>query len=651
MSSAFINPEHLLNDKQKLKAKALRIVGAICGGLFLGCASGGAVYLAAQATGLVIAGSIVTTSIFLGLSAILALAWGLIYQKDIGEALIPQLLFNGKQKAMAKFNKQFDKDLNLVKWTLRQNLIPNEQRTTEEETAKTSDTPSDTDTRIKLSMKEFLILHQLKYLIAKQLLKDAAQHALTESMPPWDKSIRQILLNKSFEPRKAWFNEETVEGFLKSREPGKSRAIAFEIYKSLSPSSSSTHDQSSWTEHVSQDNILSRLKSEWTELLNTRQELNDTEALCESVRNWMNRAPVIDKSSAFDETAATYIINRYNNKIKGHHWLYRALFKIVNAIAILNATLVNTVGMGAGGLAIVSAILSLFGTSLSLPMAFMTMAIFATGGFAGAFFLTRSTMKASAHRFANWMRAQSDKRSKRVYMHQTKSITDQVQHHTKNNNFVLRWPFLLRAILAFCCAVGFAGFNLVTGMTMMAIWFNPQSVLDPNLVRDLVSNAQPWYILGSGLASALVTFIVVLSFMLKFSTDYNNESKATKSHWIVGAFIGISAILNTFVCLANYFSGSLWTNLWLNFLGVSNPAIITGFGVLMGISALIIGIPVFEVLRDRVNDLSGMCKSSEAAFSNSASFELKTPKVDSPPVNNEDKPCVKIAGLTPAPTA
>ena len=315
----------------------------------------------------------------------------------------------------------------------------------------------------------------------------------------------------------------------------------------------------------------------------------------------------------------------------------------MNAIAILNATLVNTVGMGAGGLAIVSAILTLFGTSLSLPMAFVTMAIFATGGFAGAFFLTRNTMKASAHRFANWMRARSDDKSKKSYNMLAKDITDYVGHHRKSNSFVLRWPFLLRAVLAFCCAVGFAGFNLVTGMTMMAIWFNPQSVLDPNLVRDLVSNTQPWYVLGAGLASAVVTFIVVLSFMLKFSTDYNNESKSTKSHWTVGAFIGISAVLNTFVCLANYFSGNLWTNLWLNFLGVSNPMIITGFGILMGISALIIGIPVFEVLRDRVNDLGNMFKSSDTAPSPSHSLNPKAGiDLHSSALPDVDEPCVRL---------
>lgn len=576
MSSAFDNPLISVTQKNPFLVRLLELLGAITGGLLLGCASGGSVYLAAQATGLVVAGGVLSASIFaLALSVTLAVAWGLIYYKAIGQALIPQLLFSPEEKAIAKFNKQYDKDFALA------TQHHNTQATQVESGA-------------KYSLSDFLILQQFKYLIAKQLLRDINQFERTSTLSDWDKKIRGFFFQKSFEPRTAWKTSVNFQTYKASIENGKNSFIIEKVLDVLAKN----------------EHLASKITTEWhsyTQQLENR--LNDSgdinlDAARDVVKEWLQRIPETSDEAAKDAFAR--IQTRYSIKLPGHSWLFRILFGIVNVIAILNATLVNSIGMGAGGLAIVSAILGLMGASLSLTGAFTTMAIFASGGFAGAFYLTRNTMKASARRFAHWWKATSSNDSlKEAHLKQTNRIYDNFK--SKNTLSVQTLPFWVRMILAFSCAVGFAGFNLVTGMTAMAIWFTPNAILDPNLVRNLVSTVQPWYILGAGLASALVTFVVVFSFMLKFSTDYKDESDKNSLSPIAKRatqiFILISAILNTFVCTANYFSGSLWTNLWLNFLGISNPLIVVGFGLLMGISTLVIGYPVFSELNERIDGL------------------------------------------------
>lgn len=578
--------EKLSAGKKKL-ASALKVLGAIFGGLFLGCASGGAVYLAAQTTGLIFAGSLITSAFFLGLSCVLAIAWGLIYYKDIGDALVPRFLFSQGEKDIAKFIKQHEKDCEQVLWKFKR-PVPDESGTT----------PSKA-----LSVKDFLIVHQLKHLLAKQVAKDAAQFKLTSVLKPWDKSVREFLTWRSYEPRTLWSTQScTLDEFLNNEQHGRSRRIAKSVY-----------DQAD-------DHVKTLLDTEWTQL--TRPANPDE--LEASLLAWLRRAPTLDSDDALQ-----LIINRYIQKQKGHHWLYRVLFKCVDAIAVTNALLVNTVGMGIGGTAIVSAVLTLLGTSLSLSMAYLTFAIFASGGFAGAFFLTRNTMKVAIRRLATWLRDRSDS----AYTKDAQHISEHVKKNPQNNSLVVRSQFFLRVALAFFCAVGFSGFNLVTGMSIMALWFSPQSILDPNLARSLVSTPQPWYILGAGLASALTTFIVVSSFMMKFSTDYSNQSpQSAGSGFFVNAFIITSAILNTFVAVANYFSGSLWTNLWLTFVGVSNPLVINGFGLIMGLSVMIIGFPVFEILRSRVNDLRIGEKGGAIT-----SAEIKSPSSPAQTPSLEDK--------------
>lgn len=586
MSSAFDNPLISVTQKNPFLVRLLELLGAITGGLLLGCASGGSVYLAAQATGLVVAGGVLSASIFaLALSVTLAVAWGLIYYKAIGQALIPQLLFSPEEKAIAKFNKQYDKDFALA------TQHHNTQATQVESSA-------------KYSLSDFLILQQFKYLIAKQLLRDINQFERTSTLSDWDKKIRGFFFQKSFEPRTAWETSTTFleyKGLIKN---GKNSLILRTVLDVLSKN----------------EKLEPKIEIEWhsyTQQLENRLNVSgdiNLNAARDVVKEWLQRIPETSDEAAKDAFAR--IQTRYSIKLPGHSWLFRILFGIVNVIAILNATLVNSIGMGAGGLAIVSAILGLMGASLSLTGAFTTMAIFASGGFAGAFYLTRNTMKASARRFAHWWKATSSNASlKEVFLALSQRMYDNFK--SKNTHSVQTLPFWVRMILAFSCAVGFAGFNLVTGMTAMAIWFTPNSILDPNLVRNLVSTVQPWYILGAGLASALVTFVVVFSFMLKFSTDYKDESDKNSLSPIAKRatqiFILISAILNTFVCTANYFSGSLWTNLWLNFLGISNPLIVVGFGLLMGISTLVIGYPVFSELNERIDGL--LPKKSQAQSS------------------------------------
>lgn len=612
MLSAFDNPLISVTQKNPFLVRLLELLGAITGGLLLGCASGGSVYLAAQATGLVVAGGVLSASIFaLALSVTLAVAWGLIYYKAIGQALIPQLLFSPEEKAIAKFNKQYDKDFALA------TQHHNTQATQVESGA-------------EYSLSDFLILQQFKYLIAKQLLRDINQFERTSTLSDWDKKIRGFFFQKSFEPRTAWKTSDNLKAYIESIKNGKNSFILKTVLKVLERN----------------QRLASKILTEWlsyTQQLQSRfNDLGDINpnAARDVVKEWLQRIPETSNEAAKDAFAR--IQTRYSIKLPGHSWLFRILFGIVNVIAILNATLVNSIGMGAGGLAIVSAILGLMGASLSLTGAFTTMAIFASGGFAGAFYLTRNTMKASARRFAHWWKAtSSDASLQEAHLKQSNHIYNNFK--LKNTHSVQTLPFWVRMILAFSCAVGFAGFNLVTGMTAMAIWFTPNAILDPNLVRNLVSTVQPWYILGAGLASALVTFVVVFSFMLKFSTDYKDESDKNSLSPIAKRatqiFILISAILNTFVCTANYFSGSLWTNLWLNFLGISNPLIVVGFGLLMGISTLVIGYPVFSELNERIDGLlpkKSQAQSSElsakpaAALASEKRFgwnELKDPEV------------------------
>ena len=107
------------------------------------------------------------------------------------------------------------------------------------------------------------------------------------------------------------------------------------------------------------------------------------------------------------------------------------------------------------------------------------------------------------------------------------------------------------------------------------------------------------------LLTAAITASVVFSCMLKFCTSKTPQSKeATQdTNFGVQSFIIASALLNTFVCGMNYFNGGLFANLWATYLGVTSPLIINGFGAMMVLAVLVIGMPVFEELKSRCADI------------------------------------------------
>ena len=207
-----------LSSRQNFYKGLIEKLGVFTGGILLGTASGGAVYLSAQAVGLVTAANAMTLGLlFIALSAVLAISWGLIYFKDIGKALVPLTVLDPRQKAIEKFNKEADKALTLTKW-----LPPIKDKDKDVAPIRRSD-PNESVSSVKsvtydsiktvLNENELVNVIIINYYIAKQVLSDFKKWKFASSLSKTDKMIREALEQKSYTPEMTW-SEKDPKNFI-----------------------------------------------------------------------------------------------------------------------------------------------------------------------------------------------------------------------------------------------------------------------------------------------------------------------------------------------------------------------------------------------------------------------------------------------------
>tara|TARA_Y200000002_G_scaffold73650_1_gene57699 strand:+ start:3584 stop:5530 length:1947 start_codon:yes stop_codon:yes gene_type:complete len=589
-----------LSSRQDFYKGLIGKLGVFTGGILLGTASGGAVYLSAQAIGIVTATNAMTLGLlFIALSAVLAVSWGLIYFKDIGEALVPLTVLDSQQKAIEKFNKEADKALTLTKWLppiKNKNKDKDKDNTPLKRNESIESLPEMSKNPHSLSKDQLLHVMIINYYIAKQLIKDFKEWKFASSLSATDKMIREALEQKSYTPEKTWNDKDAVK-FIENLKHRKGHGkYAYYAYNSLKE-----NNDIKFIVEKNLGQLLSRIKIEpHTTEADLITHMNDY--IC--FFNDEHRS--VKASEEFDERQFQALQVRYMLKLKSRSITDRVIIKLADMIAVANALLVNSAGLGCAGFSITNAVLNTFGITMSLTAAYSAFALFATGGFAGAFFLTRNTSKQAFRKLLNSFRVNNtsvSSHSKIIEERENSNASNEYTNWVKGKT-----PLAAKIILAVLCSIGFAGFNLITGMTFMAYIMNPASILDSHLTATLVSTSQPWYVIGSGIFSAIVTFSVVFPFMMKFSTDKTPKDSAksskTNSGIMSDSWILLSTLLNAGVAAAGYFSGSLWQEgIWHQMLGVTSPLVVNTFGVAVVLSVLLMGKPVFDVLKERISDI------------------------------------------------
>lgn len=569
-------------SSQDTQAKVIRTLAIFFGGILLGLASGGSVFLAAKATGLL--ASVSLNALALLGSIVLAAAWGLIYYKEIDVVLVNRIVCSKEHQAINKFNKQFEKDAKLFHFLKSSIQNPPEIIDAGTET---------------ITVDDYLQLKQLQYLISKQLVEDYKAWKFSANLYGFERKIRGVLLNKDMTPTKTWIiNGKTDPVNLPS----------FLGYHKDIPANKYGFTAAAVLDKITNTKIRTKLESVFTPELfdefGTNADALSDEKVELLLSKKMNALFIDAKNAGYHKSAGQLINDNYSTKLQSKSFLTRTLITFIDYIAITNATLVNTIGMGIGGVSLVSAIATAMGITLSLTASTLVMTLFAMSGFAAAFFLTRSTMKQAVRAFAKYLNAPEENSPSAA---RNRILKDHMNRNSeeKDNKIKGKLPMFLKILLSALCAVGFAGFNLITGMSAVAIFMNPANLLKSDLVIDLVTKPQPWFVQAGGLFSAAITAAVVFSFMLKFCTSKTPQSnKATQdTNFGVQSFIIASALLNTFVCGMNYFNGGLFANLWANYLGVTSPLLINGFGAIMVLAVLVIGMPVFEELKSRCADI------------------------------------------------